>query len=355
MDSFVSGSSDARWEAEFRVLRAAMDDIEDRVSDAGFEFDDFSFSSEAELRNFVIEKKVPSAGQCWDLFSVLVVMKPKKLTGKEGAGNRFSAERVSTSTLENDLAASMSHDQPGLLFGLEGGSTAAADEGFAACRSYSKWIGKGCKSYKLKLGKLLKNYSAGVRGLLAPGSVGRGSTLVRTLLSALQDQWSTLVAFMGTFVQELVEVSKFTPSKAYLLVGRCVRAVFETMVPYRAEVSLLTDPGALDEKVSFIWAVLQCHRIMQQFLAVAFRGHPSIVKELGLFTLTERVDPSEMEALAERADAVEKMAKKAIKDLDNFEKKSRSFLGITKTLLIRSLYSRRSDALARDAPELPRW
>jgi hypothetical protein len=138
----------------------------------------------------------------------------------------------------------------------------------------------------------------------------------------IQDQWSALlVAFMDTFVQELVEVSKFTPSKAYLLVGRCVRAVFETMVPYRAEVSLLTDPGTLDEKVSFIWAVLQCHRIMQQFLAVDFRGHPSIVKELGLFTLTERVDPSEMEALAERADAAEKMAKKVIKDLDNFEDK----------------------------------
>jgi hypothetical protein len=93
------------------------------------------------------------------------------------------------------------------------------------------------------------------------------------------------------------------------------------MVPYWAEVSLLTDPGALDEKVPFIWAALQCHRIMQQFLAVDFRGHPSIVKELGLFTLTERVHRWEMEALAECADAAEKMVKKAIKDLDNFEKK----------------------------------
>jgi hypothetical protein len=185
------------------------------------------------------------------LFSVLVVMKPKKLTGKEVADNRFSAERVSTTTLENDLAASMSHDQPGLLFGLEGGATAAADKGLAACPSYSKWIGKGCELYKLKLTKLLKNYSTGVRGNLAPGSVGRGGTLVRTLLSALQDQWSALVAFIDTFVQELVEVSKFTPSKAYLLVGRCVRAVFDTMAPYRAEVSLLTYPGALEGKGLF--------------------------------------------------------------------------------------------------------
>jgi hypothetical protein len=44
MDSFVSGTNDARW-----VLRAAMDDIKDRVSDTSFELDDFSFSSKAEL------------------------------------------------------------------------------------------------------------------------------------------------------------------------------------------------------------------------------------------------------------------------------------------------------------------
>jgi hypothetical protein len=278
-------------------------------------------SSKAELRKFVIDEKVPLAGQCWDLFSSLVVMEPKELTGKEVADNRFVAEHVSTTTLKNDLAASMSHDQPGLLFGLPGGLTAAANEGLAACPLYSKWIGKGCESYKLKLGKLLKNFSAGVRGSLAPGVTGRGSTLVRTQLSAVQDQWNVLETFMDTF-HHLVEVSKFTPSKAYLvLVGRCVRAVFEPMVPYRAEVSLLADPGSLDHKALFMWAVMQCHRIMQQFLVADFRGHPSIVKELGLFTLTERVEPSEMDLLAERADRAQKMAKKAIKDLEKFEKK----------------------------------
>jgi hypothetical protein len=177
MDSFVCGSNDARWELEIWVLRAAMDHIEDRVSDTGFELDNFSFLSKAELRKFVIDEEVPSAGQCWDLFSVLVVMKPKNLTGKELAANRFSAECVSTTTLENDLALSMLHDQPGLLFGLEGGLTAAADKGLAMRPSYLKWIGKGRESYKQKLGKLLKNYSAGVRGSLAPGEhVGPDAT-----------------------------------------------------------------------------------------------------------------------------------------------------------------------------------
>jgi hypothetical protein len=67
MDSLVTGSNDAQWESEIRVLGAAMDDIEDRVSDTGFKLDDFNFLSKAELRKFVIEKKVPLAGQCWYL------------------------------------------------------------------------------------------------------------------------------------------------------------------------------------------------------------------------------------------------------------------------------------------------
>jgi hypothetical protein len=71
MDSFVSGTNGARWEAEIRVLQAAMDDIEHRVSDTGFELNDFSFSSKAELRKFVIDEKVPLAGQCWDLIASL--------------------------------------------------------------------------------------------------------------------------------------------------------------------------------------------------------------------------------------------------------------------------------------------
>jgi hypothetical protein len=151
-----------------------------------------------------------------------------------------------------------------------------ADEGLAACGSYGKWIGKGCESYKQKLGKLLKNYIAGIDGSLGTG--GRGTAFVQSLLSAVQDQWNSLVAFIDTFHQELVEVARLPPSKAYLLIGRCVRAVFKTMTPFRSTVALLNDPGLLDNKVSYIWAVLQCHRVMQGFMSVDFRGHWSFVK-----------------------------------------------------------------------------
>jgi hypothetical protein len=62
----------------------------------------------------------------------------------------------------------------------------------------------------------------------------------------------------------------------------------------RAEVARMSGGQDLHSKASLIWAVLRCHRIMQQFIEVKFRGHPAIVKEMTLFMLTERVDPSEL-------------------------------------------------------------
>jgi hypothetical protein len=79
--------TDGCWEEKIKALRAGMTEMEDRVSDTGFKFDEFHFGSKAKLRKFIVEEKVSSAGLFWDLFSILVVMKPKKMTGKEVADN----------------------------------------------------------------------------------------------------------------------------------------------------------------------------------------------------------------------------------------------------------------------------
>ena len=50
---------------------------------------------------------------------------------------------------------------------------------------------------------------------------------------------------------------------------------------------------------------------MQKFILVGFRGHPAIVKEMSLFMITERVDPSKLDGLNERL----KRSEQANKDL----------------------------------------
>jgi hypothetical protein len=43
------------------------------------------------------DKKIPTSGVFWDLFSVLVTMRPKGLSGKERADEQYASERIQTS------------------------------------------------------------------------------------------------------------------------------------------------------------------------------------------------------------------------------------------------------------------
>jgi hypothetical protein len=67
----------------------------------------------------------------------------------------------------------------------------------------------------------------------------------------------------------------------------------------------------LQNKASYIWAVLQCHKVDQKIILLYYRGHPAIVKEMNLFMLTERVDPTEIEGLQGRLKAAETAAEAA--------------------------------------------
>jgi hypothetical protein len=62
-----------------------------------------------EVKSWCEENEALTYGVFWDLFSVLVAMKPKFQTGKDVADEQFSLARVKFTLFENDLAASMSH------------------------------------------------------------------------------------------------------------------------------------------------------------------------------------------------------------------------------------------------------
>jgi hypothetical protein len=75
----------------------------------------------------------------------------------------------------------------------------------------------------------------------------------------------------------------------------------------------------LETKAAYIWGVLQCHRVMQEYVNASYQSHPSFVKELSLFMLTERVDPSQLVTLSNKManmTALFKKMKKEHKALD---------------------------------------
>jgi hypothetical protein len=151
---------------------------------------------------------------------------------------------------------------------------------------------------------------------------GHPSTpFVTVLFTEVQAQWNHMVSCIETFHNDLLYVAKFTKPKAWQLVGRMMASVFEAMSGPRAEVARLSDNQDLHSKVGLIWgglAVPPDHAT--QFIDVKFRGHPAIVKEMTLFMLTERVDPSEIGRLVDRVKDAEAKGAQATKTCAALEK-----------------------------------
>jgi hypothetical protein len=165
--------------------------------------------------------------------------------------------------------------------------------------SYLKWRA-GVDSVKKILTKQIKDFTMGVNGNIK--STDGGYALAKQLLIAVKEQWYELVSWIDEFYKQLTEEAKFKEDPAWKLVGRCVAAIFDSMEDYRAKVALMEDPKPLENKAKIMWCVLQCHIVMEDFMAVKFQGHPIIVKEITMFMLTERIDPDAMSKLSTKCD-----------------------------------------------------
>eukprot|EP00978_Attheya_sp_CCMP212_P006741 scaffold15609_cov55-Attheya_sp.AAC.10 len=141
---------------------------------------------------------VESDGWLWDIFSVLVVVKPtKQLTEKDHADEQYSSLRVQSTPFENDLAASMIHEKPKLLYG-----SASHKDSFGNIPSYTDWVGQGNEPIKTKLNTpYIHDYLEGVCGIISTSKKGGG--LARALLmKSHQRILSGTGAYVALFSQD---------------------------------------------------------------------------------------------------------------------------------------------------------
>lgn len=176
-----------------------------------------------------------------------------------------------------------------------------------SCTTYKEWIG-GAESFKSEVGELVRGFRGGIRNVILSERgewSERGCALALELLSGVRDQWSKLVAFIDSFYQLLTDVANFSPGKAWALVGRCVATVFTAMRIHREKVFKMRDDGSTKNRANIIWAMLQCHRVMNDFIKVDFKGHPLIVQAINTFMITERVDPEVLNAAVSKVKILE--------------------------------------------------
>jgi hypothetical protein len=289
--------------------------LEARATDETCGFGGFHFSTLQDVVTFVRKHSVPTCAMYWDMLSVMVCMRSRGETGKEQSERKYAAQKANVhSALEADLVASMGHERPLCLYSKDRKELATHDKGFAACPTHKMWMSGGPQSFWYQLDYDFRAFCTGLTGRNSSrGKAGLspGALLSQCLITALSGHFVKLTAFINEFFRELVDVAKFREEKAWVLVGQCVACVFEVMRPFRSAVTLIEDPTPVQNKSAFIWAVFQSHRVMEEFILVGFKGHPSIVKQMSLFMVTERVDPSEILGMMTKVTKAEAAAEKA--------------------------------------------
>jgi hypothetical protein len=201
----------------------------------------------------------------------------------------------------------MSFERPTALFVSD-----APEMDTLKCPSYESWVGVGLKTpVSGTITNDVAKFVSGIRGSLR---VQSGDTsLALTLLDNVEIQYNKLVAFIEKFFKELTTVANFPVESAWKLLGRCLGGFFQTMVATRSEIALLEDARTVDAKSQVIWTVLQCHAIIEQFIKVDFKGHTTMVQQMTLYMMTERVDPAQMIKQAATVESGHKAVQEALK------------------------------------------
>ena len=271
-------------------LKSRVEDLITHKDERGYVTFDYQFRSLADVVKWVELNKIETCGHFWDMFSVLAKMGGKNQTGMQQAQLTLAALKIKTTPLEMDLLTAMEFKRPWSIFVLN-----SPEIDTMVCESYSKWIGSGL--FQPVVGShqsALSSWVLSVRGRLRNQAGSVGSALAAHLLNQVETQFSSLKVFIDTFYKELTTIAKFPEASAWKLIGRCLGCFFQSMVEVRAEMSAASEYQTVDFHSQMIWTVLRCHTLVEDFVAFNFRGHPSMVREMTIYMMTERVDPCEL-------------------------------------------------------------
>lgn len=108
-------------------------------------------------------------------------------------------------------------------------------------------------------------------------------------------------SWMDAFYQELVTTSEASEDEAWDVVGACIRKVFEILRVPRAQASIATMDGDLKSQcATYLWALIQSHKVMKEFIDARFRNHGAIAPVIVIHIFKTRVTRVTMAASVKR-------------------------------------------------------
>ena len=146
------------------------------------------------------------------------------------------------------------------------------------------------------------------------------SSVAKELLLWSKTFWDELTHWMVRYHAQVQAESEASEQEVWILISHCIRAVFKSLREARASGRASNTPGGM------LWGTLKAHRVMQEYRAADFSGHPKIAlilhEHLIRFTTPRSKFDTLQMSLNDRLDKMQRAVNQAVSSANKSTKKT---------------------------------
>jgi len=268
---------------------------------------DESFRSRVDVLAFA-EEHVPS--NCFYLFhdvvTLMVALTTSHVERKDVLEEWYRSTKVGVNEASARHMASFRLILPTVFGRMKEGSAVSAKHHLPAVRSFKDWNTfdgvSGVKSFiSSGMEDLRYQFCQDIERALDSSEHTKARLLAVEMLEASQTFVMEMSSWVDAFYQELVATSEATEEEAWEVIGACLKKMFEVICVPRAQAANATmDTDPRSQCTTYLWALIQSHRIMKEFSDARFRNNGAIAPVIVLHIFKTRVTRTAMTANIKR-------------------------------------------------------
>ena len=283
--------------SEIAQLTARLKAVEARLpSNPSGRLGGEAFQSRMDVQVFV-ETHVPS--NCFYLFHDVVTLMESLTTShverKDVLQEWYQSVKVGINEASARHMASFRLVLPTVFGRTKEGTVTSSKHHLPSVKSFKDWNTfdgvSGVKGYiAAGMEDLKYQFRQDIEHTLDLVQHSRARLLAMEMHEGAQNFVMEMSSWIDAFYQELVTTSQATEEEAWEVVGACVRKMFEVLRVPRAQAANATmDPDPVSQCATYLWALVQSHKIMREFLEARFRNHGAIAPVIVLHIFKTRV------------------------------------------------------------------
>jgi len=255
-----------------------------------------TFQTRVDVHSFV-ESNVPS--NCFYLFHDVVTLLESLTTShverKDVLQEWYQSAKVGVNEASARHMASFRLVLPTVFGRTKEGAPVSAKHHLPSVKSFREWNTydgvSGVKGYiSSGMEDLKYQFRQDIDHALDLTRHSRARLLAMEMHEGSQNFVMELSSWVDSFYQELVTTSESTEEEAWEVVSACIKKMFEVLRVPRAQAANATmDPDPASQCSTYLWSLIQSHRIMREFLDARFRNHGAIAPVIVLHIFKTRV------------------------------------------------------------------